>query len=208
MCSSDLRPEGPAGVPCCLHHRPCTFIDHQIGPAPSRLDRSAGCFQVFHGHGHRHPGRARFVRESETRPAGAPLTMILARRKNCRHVGRAARTDRPTRGEGHRNGRPPPAHRSGDGRPASAARPRQRNPPARERARQADARGPRTVPRQILETVTRHLCEDDSSTINQSVCHRGSFTGRLSCTQQDRVVDSSALLSAGSSRRRRPTPSL
>jgi hypothetical protein len=80
-------------------------------------------------------GRARFVRESGTRPAGAPLTIILARGKNCRHRWTATRTDQPTRGEGHRNGRPPPAHRSGDGRPASAARPRQRNPPARERAR-------------------------------------------------------------------------
>ena len=37
-------PEGAAGVPCCLHHRPYTFNDHQVGLTPSLLDRSAGCF--------------------------------------------------------------------------------------------------------------------------------------------------------------------
>src|SRR6516164_10207219 len=48
-------PEGAAGVPCCLHHRPYTFNDHQIGPMalPGKI---------------RVKGRARFVREWETRP--------------------------------------------------------------------------------------------------------------------------------------------
>jgi len=122
-------PEGAAGVPCCLHHRPYTFNDHQVGLTPSLLDRSAGCFHGppwarptsllpvlptgagsspwtvrsnrqrgltestgapsnligANGFAGQDQGRARFVRESEARPAGAPLTMVLARRKNCRH---------------------------------------------------------------------------------------------------------------------------
>lgn len=98
------------------------------------------------------------MRRRKTRPQGAPLTVIFARRKN-----RLAPLDGSPaligyRGaEDSRNGEQPPPTGSGDSRPASAAAPV--SAPAREGAALADAPGatdPRPFPAEALVLVVMH----------------------------------------------------